>query len=96
MYTSIITYLLVNNQDVLLDKIITKELLINTCMSLLIVQISINKSSISYHHVHVSWALFHVIYVATINYSIQYNNPPLPAWVDYPFTLFFSVSLIFN
>lgn len=65
MYTSIITYLLVNYQDVLLDKIITKELLINSCMSLLIDQISINKSSISYHHVHVSWALFYVIYVAT-------------------------------
>jgi hypothetical protein len=38
MYTSIITYLLVNNHDVLLDKIITKELLIDTCMSLLIDQ----------------------------------------------------------
>jgi hypothetical protein len=35
---SIITYLLVNNHDVLLDKIITKELLIDTCMSLLIDQ----------------------------------------------------------
>ena len=38
MYTSIITYLLVNNNDVLLDKIITNELLIDTCMSLLINQ----------------------------------------------------------
>lgn len=43
MYKSIITYLLVNNHDGLLDKIITNELFINTCMSLLIDKISINK-----------------------------------------------------